>query len=140
MTYHYPRQTDVPPRRVEASGRGWGTAAIVTWTVNPILLLATVDTNGWARDCSPSGSYPDDVSADCPREGLGGLASLMVSGVWILATTAAAFGIGVWQGRLRRFAEGRAMSAVLVGIGAPWAMLAYAVGNLLGRLLPEAVD
>lgn len=136
MTYHFPRQTDVPPPRDGSTGKAWWVAVLVVWTVNPMLFLATADMNGWLRDCSSSGTHPDDVPSGCPREGLGALASLMVLGMWILATILVALVIGVVQGRNRRFANGRAAAAVLVGIGAPWAMLAYAVGNGLGRLLP----
>ncbi|WP_433386865.1 hypothetical protein [Micromonospora sp. KLBMP9576] len=55
----------------------------------------------------------------------------------IAATVIVGFVLGVTDGRARhRFAHGRWVYAIVVGIAGPWAMFAYALAYGLGRLLP----
>jgi len=65
--------------------------------------------------------------------------ALATLGFWALglAVTATGFVIGIVEGRSRRrFAHGRWISMSVVGLCAPWALLAYALGHGLGRRLP----
>jgi len=62
---------------------------------------------------------------------------MLVFYVLAFAATITGLAIGVVEGRRRRrFAHGRWTSMSVVGLCAPWALLAYALGYGLGRLLP----
>jgi hypothetical protein len=114
----------------------WVVAVVAGWTVTPVLWLMLGVTMGWGHDCSsPSGAL-GDVPPGCPREGLGALSAMFVLAMWILATSVVALVVGILEGRYRRFAYRRRICAVLVAIAMPWAILAYAAGNGLGRLFP----
>jgi len=115
----------------------WIIGTVAAWMVTPVLLFMLVLTTGWGHDCTPPPGEPDYVPEGCPREGIGAFASVSMLGMWIVVTVIVAVVIGVFEGRFRRFAYRRRTCAVLLTIAAPWAMVAYAVGNGLGRLSPE---
>jgi hypothetical protein len=105
-------QPATPPRR---AGRYW-VAAAVAMPLSPLLLTIAVVN---------AGPYP--------------WRTVVVLGFWALTltTAVAALVIGVAEGRQRRrFAHGRWISTSLVGLCAPWTLLAYVLGNGIGRLLP----
>jgi hypothetical protein len=133
MSYYPPQSTPHPGRW---TGVVWIIGTVAAWMVAPPLLLMLALTMGWGRDCSPAPGAPYDVPPGCPREGLGALAAIMMLGLWILVTAVVAVVFGVLEGRYRRFAYRRRTCAVLLTIAAPWAMVAYAIGNGLGRLSP----
>lgn len=136
MAYEYPPPAaQTPP---PAIGLMWIIAAVAAWTLNAFLWGITALTSGWGRDCS-SASGSLDVPPGCPREGLSALAALMVLGVWVVFTGISAIVVGVIEGRYRRFAYERRTCAVLVTLAMPWAVVGYAVGNAMGRLLPRPV-
>lgn len=80
-----------------------------------------------------------------PEEALGGPCApgdwiiWLCSGVILSMLAMIPFGllVGITEGNRRyRFACGRRIPAIVVGIGAPWAMAAYALGFGIGRFFP----
>lgn len=79
----------------------------------------------------------NDVSAPCYRVALWTGILLLAFYAVVLATSVTGFILGVVEGRRRyRFAYGRWLCVVVIGISGPWALLAYALAYGLGRLLP----
>jgi hypothetical protein len=122
-----------PAKSLRHSGRHWLFTAI-TMPLAPVLLAVAVQQNGQWHACVASHESPEGPCAAAY--------SLMVEatvGFWALAIITAVTGmvVGVVEGGARRrFAHGRWISMSVVGLCAPWALLAYALGHGLGRLLP----
>ncbi len=117
-----------PPRR----GRHWFVAA-VTMPLAPLLLGASLLANkGWRGCLTRASAHPACRSSSI-------WTALATLGFWVLALTSTVAGlvVGLVEGhRRRRFAHGRRVSMTVVGLCAPWALAAYALGYGLGRLLP----
>jgi len=113
----------------------WIVAAVLAWTVNPVVLLITIWPTGIGRDCASPPGDPSDVPPGCPREGLIWLAGLFMLACWLLLTSTVGLVFGVIEGAHHRFARGGVVAAVLITIAAPWAMIAFAAGNGVARLV-----
>jgi hypothetical protein len=135
MSYHPPQSTPVPPPAAWI-GVMWIIGTVAAWVVTPLLWLMIAEEMGWGRNCSATPGVPFELPPDCPREGLAAALFIMIFAMWVLFSGVVALVLGVLEGRHRRFAYRRRACAVLVTIATPWAMLAYAVGNGLGRLAP----
>ncbi|MFS8480237.1 MAG: hypothetical protein FWJ93_15000 [Micromonosporaceae bacterium] len=94
-------------------------------------LDACMSTHSARPDGLPEGRWAcDDLLAPWAFAWLGLFGLLLI-------TAATGLCVGVAEGRRRRsFANGRWVSAVVVGVAAPWALATYSTGYGLGRLLP----
>lgn len=113
-------------------GRKWVFAAATL--PPPVLLLgfAVLENHGW-RGCIDRQDGQQPCSPSSPWFALATL------GFWAFAVASTVIGlvVGVSEGRGRRgFAQRRWISMTVVGLVAPWALLTYALGYELGRLLP----
>ena len=124
--------TNQPPsNRPPHRGRHWVFAA-VTMPLAPLMGAAVFANNGW-HPCVTGAGTPDACGS------LSIWTELSTLGFWVLAlaSTVAGLVVGLVEGRgLRPFAHGRWISMSVVGLCAPWALAAYALGYGLGRLLP----
>jgi hypothetical protein len=124
-------------KRSLCSGRHWLVAA-VAMPLSPLLFGVSVQQNQtWHACVARHGSPVTPMHGPCA--GTYSWMALATLGFWLLALAATLTGtvIGVVEGRhRRRFAHSRWFSMTVVGLCAPWALLAYAVGYGLGRLLP----
>lgn len=121
-----------PAKSLRHSGRHWLFTAI-TMPLAPVLLTVAVQQNGRWHACVASHESPEGPCA-APYSWM----VLATVGFWALAITTAVTGmvVGVVErGARRRFAHGRWISMSVVGLCAPWALLTYALGHGLGRLL-----
>jgi hypothetical protein len=84
-----------------------------------------------------SAARVDGVAGPCLATTLWGSGLSLAYLVALVATLVVGLVLGVVDGRRRRrFAYGRWVCIVLVGLSAPWALVAYALAFGLGRLLP----
>lgn len=126
-----------PAKRVRRGGRYWLLAA-VAMPLSPLLFgVALQQDDGWHACAASQRMLVTPTQEPCaPPYSWATVATLSF---WTLALAVAATGvlIGVTQGRARgRFAYGRWISMSIVGLCAPWALLAYAIGYGAGRSVP----
>ncbi len=119
------------------SGRNW----VFTATTMPLALLmfgaAYLLYSAWQRCTGRYGVPADPFDGPCGT--LYGWSSVLSLGFWTVAAVATVVGlvVGLVEGRRRRrFAHGRRAAATVVGLTAPWALLAYTIGYGLGRVAP----
>jgi hypothetical protein len=126
-----------PANRSRRSGRHWLCAAVAV-PLSPLLFRIAVQQNhGWHACVAHQGSPPMPTQGPCAATY--SWMALATLGFWALAlaATVTGFVIGIVEGRhRRRFAHGRWIGASVVGLCAPWALLAYALGYGVGRFLP----
>jgi hypothetical protein len=124
-------------KRTRRDGRHWVFAAIAM-PMSPLLLgLAIQQSHARPACLSHDGTPVTPNQAAC----ITSYASVALStlGFWALAIATVVTGavLGLLDGRSRRrFARGYWISMSVVGLCAPWALLAYTLGHGLGRLLP----
>ncbi len=128
----------VPSPRPRRDGRHWLYTA-VAMPLSPLLLGVAVQQDQTWKACIARHGSPVT-----PTRGSCGTAltwnAVTTLGFWALALASTVTGlvIGIVEGRnRRRLAQGRWVSMAVVGLCAPWALLAYALGYGLGRLLPR---
>ncbi|WP_433529382.1 hypothetical protein ACQPYA_24215 [Micromonospora sp. CA-263727] len=132
---------NAPRRSRPRGGRRWVVAAVVTPALLALGLLAfrlNERYEGCLAEHGPtSADLIDGVYGPCySAMVLGDTLSLAFVAVFA-ATIVVGFVLGVVDGRgRRRFAYGRWVCVVVVGLTAPWGLLAYALAYGLGRLLP----
>ena len=123
--------------RSRRSGPHWLFTAVAA-PLSPLLLGVAVRQNeAWHACLARHGSPATPTQGPCAATY--SWLAVATLGFWVLALAVTATGvvIGVVEGRSRRrFAHGRWISMSVVGLCAPWALLAYALGYGLGRLLP----
>lgn len=121
-----------PETRQVRPGRNWVFAA-ATLPLAPLLLgIAVLENHGW-RGCV------DRQDGQPPCSSSSASFALATLGFWALTLASTVIGlvVGVSEGRRRRgFAQRRWISMTVIGLVAPWALLTYALGYGLGRLLP----
>ena len=123
------------------SGRHWVVTA-VGMAASPLLLWLASHLIGVHKEClrihgAASNQTVDGVAGPCVSGELAAGATVVAFYAVVLVGTLVGVVVGVVEGRQRRrFAHGRWISAVAVGLCAPWALLAYGLGYGLGRLLP----
>jgi hypothetical protein len=128
-----------PTTRARRSGGHWVLTAAAL-RLSPLLLAVAVrQERAWDACIARHGSPAAPSQGPCA----GSYSWLAVAtlGFWALAIAATVTGavIGVVEGRRRRrFAHGRWISMGVVGLCAPWALAAYALGYGAGRLLPAS--
>lgn len=127
--------------RASRSGRHWVVTAVgmaasllLAWLANHLIGVheECLRVHGPASD-----ERVDGAAGPCVSGGLAAGATVVALYAVVLVGAVVGAVVGVVEGRRRRrFAHGRWISAVVVGLCAPWALLAYGLGYLLGRLLP----
>ncbi|BAL87756.1 hypothetical protein AMIS_25360 [Actinoplanes missouriensis 431] len=118
---------------VRRPGRYWIFTAVVM-PLNPVVWYLI---HRWqACIATHPGAEQQKYDGPCGTEyGLFGLAGLAL--LPLLSTIAVALFVGIMEGRRRyRFAAGRWISAVVVGVCSPPTLLVYALGYGIGRALP----
>ncbi|MEV0392167.1 hypothetical protein [Polymorphospora rubra] len=126
-----------PPR-----SRHWTFTAVATGLVSPVLLWGGWRSyQSWERCLRIQGVRISDAEAEIPDACSGVNAVfvlLMLVGIgYVAATAVTGLCVGVVEGRHRRgFGHRRWATATIVGITAPWALVTYASGYGIGRLLP----
>jgi hypothetical protein len=121
---------------VRKPGRHWVVAAVGMLTVPVAVYLLWSWTPALEACVAVHG---DDVKpgGPCWTPGLRTTAALLWLYAAVPATILVGLPIGFSDGRnRRRFASGRRVCAVVVGLASPWALLAYALAYGLARLLP----
>lgn len=125
-------------KRPRHGGRHWLVAALVL-PVSPLLFGVAAGLNEAGHACQVRhGSAATPTPPPCAAEHTG--ATLVALGFWAVALAAVVTGVvlGMAEGRGRRlFARGRWFSMGVVGVCAPWALAAYALGYGIGRLRPS---
>jgi len=123
--------------RSRRSGRRWLFTAVTVPLVPLLFGISVHHSHAW-QACVARHATPE-APPQGPCAMSYSLMSLATLGFWALAFAVTVTGvvIGVVAGRRRRrFAHGRWISASVVGLCAPWALVAYALGYGLGWLLP----
>ncbi|MEU8259460.1 hypothetical protein AB0C02_02375 [Micromonospora sp. NPDC048999] len=129
------------------SSRHWTFTAVATGLVSPALVWAAERSyRSWDGCLRARGVRLSDPGAEIPdacRDINGLLALVMLAAVvYVAATAITGLSVGAVEGRRRRgFGRRRWVTVTVVGITAPWALVTYAAGYGIGRLLPPpAVD
>jgi hypothetical protein len=123
MSDPYPREST---GRV-ARGTTRLVAAVLAWTINPIILLITVWPTGTGRDCSSPSGLPDYLPPGV-RGRPGGAGGIDDAGRLGARHRSGRLGLRRARGVHRRFVRGHVVPAILVTVAAPWAMAGYAPG------------
>ncbi|MGC4895539.1 hypothetical protein [Micromonospora sp. DT31] len=118
----------------------WTFTAVATGLATPALLFGLERAYRSMQSCL--GAYgarlsdpelPDACSNVTALVGVLGLAAIG----YVAATTVTGLCVGVVEGKRRRgFGHRRRVAVVVVGVAAPWALLLYAAGYGIGRLVP----
>jgi hypothetical protein len=125
--------------RSDRAGRHWVIAAVGLLIV-PALVAMTMAGQPAYQRCERL--YGAERVSEIPACRNAVLAyGFPVLAFWAVALVSTVVGlcVGIVEGRRRRrFAHGRWVAMVVVGLCAPWALAAYAIGYGLGRAMPRA--